>query len=83
MTERNESSVARLATDVTARGIASGFAAIKVVRRPRSIHPLGDIFVGYIEWLCTKSTKSGIFWVDSPVICEQDAILLRQALSGR
>jgi hypothetical protein len=66
MTEQNESSIVRVGTDVTGRGIAGVFTAIKSVRKPRPIHPRGELFVGHIEWLKAPVTKSGISWIDSP-----------------
>jgi hypothetical protein len=66
MTEQNESSIVRVGTDVTGRGIAAVFTAIKSVRKPRPIHPRGELFVGQIEWLKAPVTKSGVSWIDSP-----------------
>jgi len=66
MTEQNESSIVRVGTDVTGRGIAGLFTAIKSVRRLRPIHPRGELFVGQIEWLSGRTMRSGISWIDSP-----------------
>jgi hypothetical protein len=66
MTQRNEGSIVRASTDLVGRGIAGVFAAIKLVRRPRPIHPRGELFMGRIEWLTHKTTKSGVSWIDSP-----------------
>jgi hypothetical protein len=65
MTERNESLIACAATDLAGRAIAGVFAATKVVRSPRPIHPRGELFEGEVEWLSGGSAKSGISWIDS------------------
>jgi hypothetical protein len=66
VTESNENTLLKVSSDVAGRGLATLFAAIKLVRRPRPIHPRGEIFEGKIEWLNRTGTVSGISWIDSP-----------------
>jgi len=66
MNERGESLLMRVTTDVAGRGLARLFAAIKVVRRPRPLHPHGALFEGHIEWRSTTDNHSGVAWIDVP-----------------
>jgi hypothetical protein len=54
------------ASDVAGRVLASLFAAIRMVRGPRPIHPRGEIFGGHVEWVNPTGKKSGIPWIDVP-----------------
>lgn len=64
MQEYSESSSARVSSDIAGRALAFLFAAIKVVRRPRPIHPRGEIFEGHVNWLDRANVASGITWID-------------------
>jgi hypothetical protein len=81
MTEQNESSIVRVTTDVTGRGIAGVFTAIKSVRKPRPIHPRGELFVGQIVWLKGPVTKSGISFIDSPPVSGRQDVTVRVSRS--
>jgi hypothetical protein len=81
MTEENESSIVRVGTDVAGRGIAGVFTAIKSVRKPRPIHPRGELFVGQVEWLKAPVTKSGISFIDSPPASGRQDVTVRVSRS--
>jgi hypothetical protein len=65
MTEYSESPIVKVSSDVAGRALAVVFAAIKVVRRPRPIHPRGELFEGQVEWVAGNGTVSGISWIDT------------------
>jgi hypothetical protein len=81
MTERKESSIVRLGSAVAGRGIALVFAAIKIVRHPRPLHPRGELFEGQIEWLRGTPTQSGVSWVDSPPRSGREDVTVRVSRS--
>jgi hypothetical protein len=81
MTDNTENSIIRWATDVAGRGLARVFAAIKVVRRPRPLHPHGKLFEGQIEWVTRTDSPSGISWIDSPPISGRQEVTLRVSRS--
>ena len=66
MQDYNEGTSVRVSSDIAGRVIALLFAAMKVVRRPRPIHPRGEIFVGHIEWTKPAGASSGVTWIDTP-----------------
>jgi hypothetical protein len=81
MTDSTENSIIRWATDTAGRGLARVFAAIKEVRRPRPLHPHGELFEGQVEWLGETGSKSGISWVDSPPSGGRQNVTLRVSRS--
>ena len=81
MTEPKESSIARVATGFVGRGFALLFAAVKVVRRPRPLHPHGELFEGHIEWLSGTAATSGITWIDSPPSSGREDVVVRVSRS--
>jgi hypothetical protein len=81
VTEYAENPVVRVASNVAGRGLAVVFATIKVVRRPRPIHPRGELFVGHIEWSTGPGTVSGISWIDSPPPAGRQNVTVRVSRS--
>jgi hypothetical protein len=81
VSESSENPVLRVSSDVAGRGIAVLFAAIKLVRRPRPIHPRGEIFEGQIEWAQSTGTVSGISWIDSPPASGRQDVTVRVSRS--
>jgi hypothetical protein len=81
VSESSENPVLRVSSDVAGRGIAVLFAAIKLVRRPRPIHPRGEIFEGQIEWAHRTGTVSGISWIDSPPTSGRQDVTVRVSRS--
>jgi hypothetical protein len=56
----------RWASELAGEVLAAAFAAIRVVRQPRPIHPYGAVYVGYVNWVNPGGRKSGIAWIDTP-----------------
>jgi hypothetical protein len=81
MRKHNESPLLRVASDVAGRGIAVVFAAIKLVRRPRPLHPRGELFEGHVEWLSNTRKFAGISWIDSPPSSGRQNVTLRASRS--
>ena len=54
------------ASNIAGRVLAAAFAAIRVVRQPRPIHPNGAVYVGHVNWVNPSGPKSGILWMDVP-----------------
>lgn len=67
--------MARLITTTAGRGFAAIFAALKVFRRRRPIHPQGVSLIGSVERF--GGTDSGISWIDTPGTAELHARLSR------
>lgn len=81
MREYHESSAIRVSSDIAGRALALLFASIKMARRPRPIHPRGEIFEGHIEWLTPRGAASGIAWIDAPPPTGRQNVILRVSRS--
>jgi hypothetical protein len=61
---------------IVGRVLAAAFAAIRVVRGPRPIHPNGAVYAGAVSWVNPGGRNSGISWIDtSPASGRQDVIV--------
>ncbi|MCU1405045.1 MAG: hypothetical protein JWQ43_1348 [Glaciihabitans sp.] len=72
---------ARWASEIIGRVSAAVFAAIRVVRHPRPIHPGGTIFTGHVEWVNPGHRPSGVEWIDNPPISGRQAVTARLSRS--
>jgi hypothetical protein len=69
------------ATDLAGRGLAAAFAAIRLVRGPRPIHPHGTVYVGRVSWVNPGGRNSGITWIDTPPASGGQVVIVRVSRS--
>jgi hypothetical protein len=69
------------ASDIAGQVLAAAFAAIRVVRRPRPIHPHGAVYLGLVNWVNPGSRSSGVSWIDSPPASGEQAMVVRVSRS--
>jgi hypothetical protein len=69
------------ASDIVGRVLAITFAAIRVVRRPRPIHPKGTVYQGYVSWVNPGGPSSGIAWIDFPPVSGRQRVIVRVSRS--
>lgn len=81
MQQYRESASVRVSSDIAGRTLALVFTAIKTVRRPRPIHPRGELFEGHVEWLGTQGVPSGVAWIDTPPDAGQQPVTVRVSRS--
>jgi hypothetical protein len=86
MTENSKPRVAEpvvigWASDIAGRLLAAAFAAIRVVRRPRPIHPNGAVYLGLVNWVNPGGQSSGVSWIDSPPGSGRQAVVVRVSRS--
>lgn len=81
MQEYSEGPSVRVSSDVAGRALAVVFAAITMVRRPRPIHPRGEIFAGHIEWIERSGAPSGVAWIDTPPVSGRQEVTARVSRS--
>jgi hypothetical protein len=76
-----EPSVIVWATDLVGRVLASAFAAVRMVRRPRPIHPNGAVYIGRVSWVNPGGRNSGIAWIDTPPASGGQVVIARVSRS--
>jgi hypothetical protein len=78
---RAEPSAVLWAAEIAGRVLAAAFAGIRVLRRPRPIHPNGAVHVGHVNWVNPGGRKSGISWIDAPPASGRQEVIVRVSRS--
>jgi hypothetical protein len=69
------------ASELAGRILAAGFAALRMVRGPRPIHPNGSVYVGQVDWVSPGARNSGIAWIDTPPPSGEQRVIVRVSRS--
>jgi hypothetical protein len=63
------------------RVLGAVFGAIRLVRKPRPLHPRGAIHTGHVEWVNPGGRTSGISWIDTPPVSGRQDVTARVSRS--